>query len=208
MSWTIIYYYHNDPVNLESLYKFNSKNQIIPIHIKHDLSHKEAWRNPDRTIRKHLNINDILYENILLVEWDVYINKEVTDLNFDGALFKYVTIDQTNSWCWWKEIDKLPEKYKSCITGGALWSLVGIKRKYLEILLNSEYDYLYEMDIFSEIRTPTLMKYLGIPLAQFPKDWTEFLYCDIKQANSMIDHHIHKESDVVKFFHPVKNQIF
>lgn len=205
--WTIIYYYHDLPVHLQSLYESNSKHQIIPIKIKHNLCHQEAWRNPDRTLRKHLNIDDILYDNILLVEWDVYINKEVPDINFDGALFKCVSTDTNNSWCWWKEIKNLPDEYKQYITGGALWSLVAIKKTYLEILLSNKYDYIYDMDIFSEIRTPTLMKYLDIPLSQFPKDWSEFIYDSEPHNVEKIMNHLSNQLNPVGFFHPVKKHI-
>lgn len=205
--WTIIYYYHDLPVHLQSLYESNSKHQIIPIKIKHNLCHQEAWRNPDRTLRKHLNIDDILYDNILLVEWDVYINKEVPDINFDGALFKCVSTDTNSSWCWWKEIKNLPDEYKQYITGGALWSLVAIKKTYLEILLSNKYDYIYDMDIFSEIRTPTLMKYLDIPLSQFPKDWSEFIYGSEPHNVEKIMNHLSNQLNPVGFFHPVKKHI-
>lgn len=208
--WTIIYYYHNAPMHLEALRKSNSKNQIIPIKIEHNLPDVEAWRNVDRTIRKYLNtiINDILYDNILLVEWDVYIDTEVPDIDFDGALFNNIIKNKNNGWYWWKEIDSLPEEFRSCATGGALWSLIAIKKTYLELLLSNKYDYLYEMDIFSELRTPTLMQHLGMPLSELPRNWSKFMSSNesilIKQ---ILDNKL-DISNNIGIFHPVKKHIF
>lgn len=208
--WTIIYYYRDTPTHLESLRKSNSKHQIIPIEIEHNLPHIEAWRNADRTIRKYLNtiINDILYDNILLVEWDVYIDTEVPDIDFDGALFNNIIKNKNNGWCWWKEIDNLPEQLRSCATGGALWSLIAIKKTYLEMLLSNKYDYIYEMDIFSELRTPTLMQHLGVPLSELPKNWSKFI-CPAE--SDLIQQILDTKSDIsndMKIFHPVKKHIF
>jgi hypothetical protein len=206
MSWTIIYYYHDKPIHLKSLYLSNQSSQIIPIHISHNLPQYEAWKNNDRTLRKHLYryIDQIIYDNILLIEWDVYINKEIPMINFSSMFGKYMSRDINNGWCWWKDINNLPEYYKKFATGLPLWGFTGIKKDCLKILLDKQYDDIYNMDIHCEIRSPTILTSLGYELSQYPSEWGLFLLDGKKESVNAVSRVLEKDPQKQGFFHPVK----
>ena len=111
MSWTIIYHYHDKPIHLSNIKASNPNCQIISTKLEHNLIPKMAWKNSDRILRQNIKkfIDSIIYDKILLVEWDVVINQPIPDIDFDGLLSKASLSDKNNGWCWWNEYHRLPE---------------------------------------------------------------------------------------------------
>lgn len=205
MAWTIIYTYHAAPLHLEHLRKSNPKSQIIPLHLKHNLPEPVIWRTSDKIVRELIkNIIDIIYyDNILLIEWDIYINTEVPVIEFDGMLAKYNSTDQSNGWIHWQDVAKFPKEYLPYIASSPLWGFTGIKLKYLKQLLDPKYDEIYDMDIFCEIRSATLVASMGGTVTQYPYEWREFLLTG-PGTEEFVRNELIKNPDKQGFFHPVK----
>jgi hypothetical protein len=208
MSWTIIYHYHNQPIHLSHIKYSNPNCQVISTKLIHNLDQKIAWKNSDRILRQNIKtfIDNIIYDNILLVEWDVMINAPIPDLDFDGLLSKKILTDKNNGWCWWNEYHALPDNYKPFICGSPLWSLIGIKKQCLIKILDPIYDDLYNMNIFCEIRTATLFKSLGYSMAEFPKNVSEFILDSSAASEQLVSDEIKKQKHC-GIFHPVKHSL-
>ena len=206
MSWTIIYHhYQKESTHLDKIIHSNPKSQIIDIHTEHNYDKDIAWSNNDRILRENLKkqIDNIIHEKVLLVEWDVLINMEVPDIKFDGLVAQNIFRKGDNiKWYWWKELEKLPEYYKPFICGASLWSLIGITKECLVEILNSKYDDLYNMDIFCEIRTSTILRSLGFNMTKFPTELSRFI---LRNESSALE-----SMENIKYygiFHPVKNSV-
>ena len=51
----------------------------------------------------------VIHDKILLIEWDVYVNDLIEDMEFDYMISKYFhPTKESNEWVWWDEINKLP----------------------------------------------------------------------------------------------------
>jgi len=208
MSWTIIYHYHDKPIHLSSIINSNPSAQVIATKLEHNLDPKIAWRNSDRILRQNIKqfINNIINNKVLLVEWDLLVNKKIPNIDFNGLLAKNILLDKNNGWCWWKEITNLPDKYKPFISGSPLWSFIGISKDCLIKILDPAYDELYEMDIFCEIRTATLMKSLGFNMTKFPKELCQSIL-DSNQGNEQVIYDEIIKNKQQGIFHPVKRTL-
>lgn len=201
MNWTIIYYFNTRPTHLESLKISNPQAQIIPIATNNDKNH----RNTDRALRKCLqNIRDIIYyDNILLVQNNVYINMEIPRIDFQCMFGKHIIHDKNNGWLHWSDIQKIPEKYVKHATGISPWAFIGIKSEYLRILLDPTYDQIYEMDIFKEIRSSTLVQAAGGEISQCPEELTKYILNNTKENEQNIRTLLSNNTNLRGAFHPV-----
>jgi hypothetical protein len=205
--YTIIYHYHSEPIHLESLKKYNQQHQIIDIHTKNNLPKNIVWHNSDRNLRKYIKdyVHLIKNENVLLIEWDMYVNTSIPLMNFDGLYCKYaITPNISPQWQWWSEINKLPEEYRQYASGCPLLGFLGINIEILHKILDPKYDELFEMDMFCELRLATLVKYLRYNIYSFPKNITHNMFTTDKEfaeKQPLLD------PNTKGIFHPIKNKI-
>jgi hypothetical protein len=120
------------------------------------------------------NKNKVLTKKILLLEYDVLLTIPVHDDMFtDGIMTTtrfgaYNELPPEQSWesgTWWWQYhgDKLPYELKCKATQTfcvALW----LNSQFLDLLISSEWDQLYQEIIVNEIRIPTIANFYNIPL--------------------------------------------
>lgn len=171
MKWTIIYFYHDQPINLKSIIDHNKENQIIDI--KTYGEKKDCWYNCDRIYINNIRliIDQIKNENVLLVEWDAHINIKIPTIEFDGMFAGrfYKPPKLLDKW-WWPEITKLPEHIQPYGAGIFPFAVIGIKKHILLELIRPEYADIFNDHMFCEVRFPTLVNYLGYKIISWPKE--------------------------------------
>jgi len=206
MNWTIIYYYHKEPIHLKHLYSSNPLAQIIPIYLKADLPKNEAWKNSDRILRQIIKdndiINQIIYNNILLLEWDVYLNIPVPDLQFESYMAKYI-LSTPNNWCWWPEVKNMPQEFQEYAIGSPMFGVIAVKKYVLQELLNDKYNTFFNLNIISELRTPTIIKSLGYTPSPFPDYFSQSIFDGPEHNLSTHNLTTHRYG----IFHPIKHRL-
>lgn len=211
MPWTIIYYYHNEPVHLDILKKTNPQAQIIQLHTEHNLAPTEAHHNCDRVLRSNLKqkniLSQVINDNILLVEWDVYINDLIPEINLSSMMTKATSRNNIN-WYWWKEVTKLPNELREYATSAPLFSFIAIKKNILQEILNDKYDYIFNMQIFCELRLATIVTSLGYETETFPIELSQH----IKDGGDKNDFYpllnfLIQNPDTKGIIHPIKSKI-
>lgn len=200
MKWTILYFYHDKPLHIHSLKTSNPNHQIISV--KLDQETKEInWYNCDRFCLNKIRklIHHIENENILFVEWDVLINKEILNIDYQGVFCKHSLTPEANpGWCWWPDVNKLPVYLQRYAHGTAPFSVIGIKKHILLDLMNPKFIKIFNQHIMAEVRFGTLINYLGYQIDSWPKE----LDCD-NLIHEGIDLHDMKLTRT-GIFHPVK----
>jgi len=146
---------------------FTLHNPHITQHVYtcHLESRQEGWRNGDRGILEFLKSykNDTDY--LLVLEWDVLINKRYDpDPHIVGLGCRWPQFG-SERWDWFREVPTLPSllRYAAC---GAVPLGVLLLSKALCSALQQENDLItlaYHRDIFSELRLATVCRHLGLP---------------------------------------------
>ena len=211
MPWTIIYYYHDKPIHLDSLYKTNPDSQILPLYLRHNLPPGEVWKNSDRVLRNLIIENDvvsqILYENILLLEYDNYVNSKIPEMDFESMMTPYSMLDAT-SWYWWPETEILPDEFKPYAIAGPPFCTGAIKKSVLIKILDPKYNSFFEQNIASELRTPTLVRSLGHQPSAFPATFSQHIKDSSQNNKQTMQEFVQNNHERVKgIFHPVKSKI-
>lgn len=171
--WTILYTHHGMPIHLEYIKKYNPNAQIISINwieqkYRQEFDQKQyAWRNCDKQIRLWLkdNIDLIKHNNIAILEWDVLLTKALPDLHIDKFYANEIKIPNIHGWPWFKEKYKLKiiERFSA---GIAPLAVIYCHKSHLYKWLSAEYDWLYNEDIFCELRLGSIINHMGIELAE------------------------------------------
>jgi hypothetical protein len=168
--WTIIYSDHNNKfIHLDYLTRSNPDSQILLADISNNYDPKFCWRNGDFLIRQWLQkyIDIVHHNNIALLEWDVLVSQTLPSIQVDGLIGKNVKYrDKNPKWPWFKEIDRL-DNYSQYSIGVAPLGVLFLNKECLEILLDSEFDDLYQKDIFSELRLPTILNSRNIKISSY-----------------------------------------
>lgn len=148
-------------------------NPVVHVHYGKDGETPEArvdaWRNCDRSIRDWWRVNRgrMQANHFAFVEWDVVVNLDlrrciVPHAGLVGPVAEYPPL---TPWCWWREIPRLPwnlQPFASSIR--PLGALVA-SRQCLDAIASPQWDEVFEMDIFCELRLPTVAKACGVRLA-------------------------------------------
>jgi hypothetical protein len=196
--WTIIYTSFKEYIHYEHLKKYNPNAQIMLCDISHNLTRDQAWRNSDRFIRNWLkrNIDKIENERIMLIEWDVFINTPLPDIKFQGLMSKVViTPNSEPTWVWFREKNKLGNLIPFA-SGVVPLAFLVMDKEVCKTLINPKFDYLFDQDIFCELRFSTVLRSENIPISQmsFPIPHIS-LYKNFSNL------------DKPDFYHPVKESI-
>lgn len=168
--WTILYTdYQKEFIHLKHIINSNPYAQIITVNTSHNLRSHYAWRNCDSLVRQYLksHISDILYNNIAIFSWDVLITQELPRICVDGLMATNVFNQiQRPRWPWFREISKLG-KYKASAFAAAPFCVYFMNKNAINVWLDPQFDHLYEQDIFSELRFPTILNSQNISINKY-----------------------------------------
>jgi len=135
------------------------------------------WKNGDQPLRKWWKENHHLVNttNVAVIEWDTLVNCKLPDIpeGFDlvGAQYmqepfhlrsKWIrksAEDPTwkeENWLWWREIPRLELKENERAIGLVSLGCFLMKRWVLDAVAKNQWDKVYNKDIISEMRFPTI----------------------------------------------------
>lgn len=197
------------PIHLVAIAQSNPNHQVIPVKIEDNKN--VNWFHVDRVTLTHVkNIFDqIQYDNLLLIEWDVLVNMELPKVEFADvfakASYEAPAKDSPDreKW-WWKEIKKLPEFLQDHAHGIFPASVIGIKKDVLKQVIDPKWDEIFNQEIHCEVRLPTILNYLGYKAKPWPKELgNDHLILDGTQVETIKE--IFKNNPETKgVIHPVK----
>ena len=167
---TIVVWQTFAEVGLPHLGRFLSHNPGMQCHVIHGEplkgeARKHAWRNCDRMIRSWwLNQgNKLDFDRAIFLEWDVLFDARIEDILPDGDFVgKDVKYPKMCNWHWFQEIERLPTSIRTYARGIAPLAVLAISRRCLDAMMTHPLaEDLFSMDIFCELRLPTLAACCG-----------------------------------------------
>jgi hypothetical protein len=210
MQWTIIYTYYQEPIHLDIIKHNNPDADIIAANIYDpNLTGKDAWRNCDKLVRNWLRNNKHLIKNkhVCIAEYDVYMNLKLpADLDINNQLYCSAPAPNPSSFFLWFSENERLGRLQQYAFGTALFCLYLMDRECIEYWLDEEFDYLYNEDIFCELRFGTIMNYKGVNISRFGK----FLKWNLKAQPTHLNEQIKKQPTYLSnpgIYHPVKQRV-
>jgi hypothetical protein len=158
---------------------------VIHVHKAKDATHEaarlDAWRNCDRNLREWWQDHGfaVKAERVLFLEWDVFCNVPLQPLipakagraGLVAASIKTAVRD-ARSWPVFQETKRLPAHLRAWACGAVPFAALLIDRLALDALSAPQWDELFEADLFCELRTPTILRFLGMSVTACPA-WNE-----------------------------------
>lgn len=132
----------------------------------------DAWRNCDRNVRDYYkSVGRFCKDDVFLfLEWDVLVNcdlKQKFDFGFKGICGRNI-VDLGQDWPHFVDLDKLPKELREKAIGIVPFGIIQMGRNFLELMCSPAFDYLYNDDIFCELRTPSLANFIGCEIRSNP----------------------------------------
>lgn len=134
---------------------------------------EDGWRNCDRNIRAwwQAHRNTVTVDRVLFLEWDVLVTQDLREVfparrvvpGLEGAALR-TPVRDGRSWGVFEEVPRLPEAMRPHAVGIAPLSVVMLSRDALDAVCDPQWDDLFAADVFSELRLPTLVRFLGYPV--------------------------------------------
>lgn len=146
--------------------------------------------NHDKYLRDWLkdNFDKITTNNVAFFEWDVLLNQKLPSIKVDAIHAKYIS-NLTEPWYWMGHVAKIN---KNILTGMAPFGAFYANRYFIEEMIDSKYDYLYDQDLFCEARLTVIA---NLTQTKIIKD--EKILCGKLQSREV----------AMGCFHPVKSKI-
>lgn len=212
--WTIVYYSHTEHLHAEHIRASNPDAQLLCLDTSNTIPKGVVWRAGDRLARRALQraFSSIKHENILVIAWDVLLSARLPELKLSGVQGSITPTPLLSAaWMWWHEAELLPPPLRTHILGLVPLCVFAIDKASLWKILDPRFDEVFERDIMSELRFPTVCSFLKIPVSTFdpalfpperilksttPKDIASYL-------------HTFKEeiAEVPGLYHPVKFKV-
>jgi hypothetical protein len=142
-------------VNSNSSSKPTFKVGALQDSSKDKLTHNVV-RNNDKFLRDWIkdNYHTITTNNVAFFEWDVLLNKQLPDINIRNITsWRARKLSNAKRWPWLKE---LLEHGKNVNTAISPFAGLYLSKNFIKQMISSKYDYLYELDIFCEVRLSIL----------------------------------------------------
>jgi len=204
-NWTIFYSFHDTPLHLDFVEKSNPYADVIPLNIKNEYTQHFAWRNSDNLVRNKVRqqIDRIKTHNVAIAEYDVLINEALPEINIDSIYCKKIMrLDNNKNWHWFKETNRLGP-LKEFALGLFPMGFLIMNIEHLNIWIDHQYDFLYEENIFCELRLGTVFNHSKCSIKEYD-------YPNILTRMALKNQNI-PEQDLVdrqnsRIYHPVKNQ--
>jgi hypothetical protein len=144
------------------------------VHVHHgkdgvtDAERIQLWRNCDRAIRDwwRANRHQVHADHVAFVEWDVVVNLDLRRCIVPGAGLVGATVEHpaVSPWSWWSEIERLPTDLRRNAASLRPLGVVIASRECLDAIAAPEWDDAFALDIFCELRLPTVVKACGFRL--------------------------------------------
>lgn len=161
----------------------------------------QAWRNADRLIRDWWRANGHLVEGdrLAIAEWDVLVMQDFETAGAPagaGLAGRHPKIwGADHQWHWWRESGRLPAVLRPYRHGLAPLGILIATRACLDAVADSRWDHVFSLDIFCELRLPTVVRACGFEVGRAPS----FDGCGW--------HPITRTTFGPGFWHPVKHEI-
>jgi len=131
----------------------------------------QMWRNCDRNIRDwwRQHRDQVGSSHVVFMEWDVLCNVRLETLiePAEGLLCAEMKtcIKDFDSWYWFKgELPNLPVEMQPTACGAVPLALLQFSRSALDLICEERFDELYARDLYCELRTSSLLSWLGVPV--------------------------------------------
>lgn len=172
-NWTIIHTSDKNGKFLHSEYlkKYNPDAQIILADLSNNYAPSFAWFNCDLLFRDWLkkHINEIENNNVYVCEYDVLTLTKLPDLELTNALYgSHIIMPHAFDKWQWKSHADLLEEYKIDALAMIVFGWFFCSKNCLEILLDPQYDKLYQKTIISELRFGTILKHNKVKIKEYP----------------------------------------
>ena len=213
-----------EPYHLDEFLMYNDDTDVYIISDNRQWSEPGTWNNYG-----HLN-NDILLrewwqknkdkislKKLLYVEYDVLITIKITNEMFtDGVrtadVFHFPTMKAKPSetwseepWWWATHGDRLPVDLK-CTPASGFATVLFLDTSVLDLIILPKWDDVFQQDIISEIRLPTLFYYYKVPMYNWDKTLgfsrITHLPLDVKTEDPETLQKI--KTSYPGFYHPIK----
>ena len=124
-----------------------------------------AWRNADELLRFwwKQNKDKVTTPVVVVLEYDVLVTVKLPSLppGFDLVGTRVVTPTTYSNWYWFHQTNEITKLNKLKIqdkhlTGIIPYGVLVMKREVLDSICNKRWDKAYELDVFSELRFPTI----------------------------------------------------
>lgn len=128
------------------------------------------WRNCDRNIRNWWRSNHHLVKSshVVFLEWDVFCNVPLQSLlqPMDGVVCASIKRQGKGlrPWLWFSELKRLPAEMQAQAIGIVPLAVLQFTRAALDAICDPRHDFLYDEDIYAELRTASLLRHLGFPI--------------------------------------------
>lgn len=184
----------NGEVKLPHAKQWELYNKNLKIHVvvgeDSPKGKRYNWRNSDRILREwwkqnHANVGECIF----LAEWDTFVNAELPELpnGFDLVGAKLIKSDffaapkrmadpswKPENWMWWKEFKQMGIKDLKFATGLISFGALFFKKELLRAIAGAEWDSVYDLDIISELRFPTIASALNYKVGEIELPFVSF----------------------------------
>jgi hypothetical protein len=160
-----------------------------------------AWRNCDRNLTNWWidNRESVSKSRVLFLEWDTFANVDLRTIvpgDFRGIAGAFVKrLIGHRAWLGFRETESLPPAAQPFAIGIEPMACVMISADALDYLARPDLDGVYNGDILSELRTPTLLRAGGFDVIQVPE------WANVQAARRPMP------ADFSGIFHPLKTEV-
>lgn len=166
-----------------------------------DAARQTAWRNCDRNLTNWWidNRESVATSRVLFLEWDTFANVDLRTIvprEFRGIAGAFVKrLIGHRAWLGFREMDRLPASAQPFAIGIEPMACVMISADALDYLASPNLDDVFNADIISELRTPTILRAGGFEVKQVP-EWV-----NVQAARRRMP------EGFTGIFHPVKTEV-
>lgn len=166
--WTVLMTSY-DEVGFPHLDALRESNPLADIHICIDDGEEDRdfkWRNPDWFIREWWKRyrGAVRTSRVALLEYDALVTAPLPDIEVRGVAGAQLK-RPGDDWYWWDERRKLGRILRHAV-GVVPMGVIFLSAEAMDRLADEEWDYLYRLDLFSEMRLPSIIKACGLPVIQ------------------------------------------
>jgi len=146
----------------------------------------------------------ITTNNVAFFEWDVLLNKELPHIKIEGFNSTVVGWIKKLKWQYYEEALKYEKNIERFVAPFAGFYTT---KDFIEQIISSKYDYLYELDIFCEVRM-SILTYLTNVKPKVDKTIFDSENLARRPQVDFLNQKYKNENEVpIGCFHPIKHKI-
>lgn len=131
---------------------------------------RDSWKNCDRALYQWWIANRQTVSpaaRIVCLEQDVLVTAALPDIPTSG--FAGAMIKATPDWYWWEQdAPKLPLQLQPFVCGLVPFAVMFTTPQAMDKVFNLANDYVFQLDVISEMRVGTLARAAGVPVEIAP----------------------------------------